>query len=126
MTCQHYYETFKNNVEVIEYCGGAVSKDPGLVDAELIAAGFTTHQEANATPDQLHDAEDAVRERLLACAFLTGSDRIRYGKLLEDLENDYTQGKNNYPSTLQQAYNLLVHWKQDHRNVTRLIGGTSD
>jgi hypothetical protein len=79
----------KNNVEVTEYCGRAVSKDPGLVDAELvIAAGFT---QANATPDQLHDAEDAARERVLVCAFLTGSDRIRYRKLLEELENDYTQ-----------------------------------
>jgi hypothetical protein len=33
--CQQYYETFKNNVEVLEYCGGTIGDDPGLIDAEL-------------------------------------------------------------------------------------------
>ena len=46
--------------------------------------------------------------------------------MLEDLENDFTQGRDNYPSTLQQAYTLLVHWKQDPRNVVRLISGIND
>jgi hypothetical protein len=71
---------------------GGSSKDPGLVDAELIAAGLT---QANATPDQLRDIEE---ERYysegtgasLECAlFLLGSDR--------NLENDNTQGKDSYP-----------------------------
>jgi hypothetical protein len=54
---------------------------------------------------QLQDAE----EQVLACAFLLGINKSQYGKLVKDLENDYTQGTNNYPSTLQQAYSLLVH-----------------
>jgi hypothetical protein len=50
MTCQqYYYATFKNNVEVIEYCGGALSQDPGLVDAELVKAG---HARATAMADK--------------------------------------------------------------------------
>jgi hypothetical protein len=110
-------------VDVIEYCRGVVSKDTGLVDNELISVGLTC---TTATQGELQDAEDAARERVLACAFLLGSDRARYGKLLEDLENDHTQGVDNYPSTLQQAYTLLVHWKQDPRNVVRLVGGMSD
>jgi hypothetical protein len=27
MMCQKYYETYKNNVQVIEYCGGVIGKD---------------------------------------------------------------------------------------------------
>ena len=34
-TCQQYHETFKNNVKVIEYCGGMLGNDPALVNAEL-------------------------------------------------------------------------------------------
>jgi hypothetical protein len=60
MTCQRYYETFKNKVEVIEHWSGAVSEDTGLVDAELIAAGLT---HARATQGQLRDAEHAAKER---------------------------------------------------------------
>jgi hypothetical protein len=110
-------------VDVIEYCGGVVSNNTGLVDNELASSGLTC---ATATPGQLKDAQEAARERVLACAFLLGSNRARYRKLPEDLENDHTQGTDSYPSTLQQVYTLLVHWKQDPWNVVHLVGGVSD
>jgi hypothetical protein len=47
MTCQQYYETFKNNVDMIEYCGGVLGNDPGIVDNELLLFG-TTRVLANA------------------------------------------------------------------------------
>jgi hypothetical protein len=123
MTCQQYHRTFKNNIDVIEYCGGVVSKDTGLVDSELTLTGLTC---ANATEGQLQGAKDAAREWVLACAFFLGSNRGCYGKLLEDLKNNFTQGTNNYLPTLQQAYTLLIHWKQDPRNVVHLMGGVND
>ena len=50
-----------------------------------------------------------------------------YSKLLEDLEeNDFTQGQGNYPAMLQQAYSLLIHWKQDPQHIIQLIGGVND
>lgn len=78
------HKTFCINVDVIEYCGGVISKDTGagLVDGELTSTGLTC---ANAAPGQLQDAEDAVPEWVLACTFLWGSNRSQYGKLLEDL-----------------------------------------
>jgi hypothetical protein len=102
-TCQHYYETFKNNVEVVKYCGGVICKDTGLVDGELISAGLTCK---TATSDSLSDAKDAAREHVLACAFLFGSDKNHYGKLLEDLKNVYTQRNDTYQTSLQQAYTV--------------------
>jgi hypothetical protein len=54
------------------------------------------------------------------------SDRVCYGKLIKDLENNFIQGVDNYPPTLQQAYTLLVHWKQDPRNMVRLMGGVNN
>lgn len=66
----------------------------------------------------------ATRERILACTCLVRSDHTCYGKLLEDLKSE---GTNNYPATLQQAYPLLVHWKhQDPCNIVHLIGGIND
>jgi hypothetical protein len=55
-----------------------------------------------------------------------GSDRHRYGKLIEDLENDFTQRRDNYPKTLVDTYNLLVHWKQDPPNLMRVLGTNND
>jgi hypothetical protein len=65
-------------VEVIEHCGGSVSEDTGLVDAELIIAAGLTRASFLATRGQLRNAEHAEKERVLACDFLRGSDRIRY------------------------------------------------
>ena len=39
MMCQQYYEFFKNNADVLEYTGGMLGKEPGLVNVELEAAG---------------------------------------------------------------------------------------
>ena len=36
------------------------------------------------------------------------------------------QGRDNYLASLQEAYSLLVHWKQDPRNIVHLIGGAND
>ncbi len=45
---------------------------------------------------------------------------------MEGLENDFTQRRDNYPKTLVDAYNLLVHWKQDPRNLMRVLGTNND
>jgi hypothetical protein len=46
--------------------------------------------------------------------------------LIEDLKNSHLQGQNNYPKTVQDAYTLLVNWKQDPRNMVRMSGAGGD
>jgi hypothetical protein len=57
------------------------------------------------------EVEKEAQGRYLAVAFVLGADRLRYGRLIENLENDYLQGQNNYPTTVTAAYNLLTNWK---------------
>ena len=59
MTCQQYYESFKNNADVLEYAGGALGREPGLIDAELLAAGMLP---VDANEEELTAAEAAARE----------------------------------------------------------------
>ncbi len=125
MTVTIYLERFQNSVEVIDHCGGTIGLDPGLVDATMRSAKPMMTRDT-ATAEQLLAAEKYTKEQYLACAFLMGSDRHRYGKLIEDLENDFTQRRDNYPKTLVDAYNLLVHWKQDPRNLMRVLGTNND
>ena len=35
----------------------------------------------------------------------------RYGRLIEDLVNDYTKGNDNYPENMVKAYQLLNEFK---------------
>jgi siderophore synthetase component len=110
---------------VIEHCGGTIGLDPGLVDATMRSTKPMMTRDT-ATAEQLLAAEKYTKEQYLACAFLMGLDRHGYGKLIEDLENDFTQRRNNYPKTLVDAYNLLVHWKQDPWNLMRVLGTNND
>jgi hypothetical protein len=57
---------------------------------------------------------------------MLGSDKARFGRLLENLENDYLQGHNNYPTSITAAYNLLTNWKQDPRNLICASGPVND
>ena len=59
MTCQQYYESFKNNADVLEYAGGALGQEPALVEAELQAAGMVADF---ADEDKLAAVEAAARE----------------------------------------------------------------
>ncbi|KAI2500334.1 hypothetical protein MHU86_14142 [Fragilaria crotonensis] len=46
----------------------------------------------------------------MAITLLMGADRTRYGRLLDNLENEFVAGHDNYPKTLTDAYNRLVYF----------------
>jgi hypothetical protein len=103
-----YYQRFKNQINVVEHCGARMGEHPEGIKEMLSEMGLTT---SVATPEQLAVSKEVSREGYLACAFILGADRKRYGKLVEDTENAHVQKDNKWPKTLVEAYNLLVHWK---------------
>jgi hypothetical protein len=119
VTCQTYFEQFQNLVDVITHCGGAIGYSPAM--ESLIA------EERNKEVDQLTAAErqEAIGRRL-AISFILGSDRSRYSQLIEHLENDHLRGRPAWPTSMTEAYNLLVNWKYDPRNAIRGTGPTND
>lgn len=121
MTCQMYLERFKNQVEVIEHCGGTMVEDNLIND--YFEAGV---DRLTATQAQLNVARKKAKEAFLSMAFILLADRNRYAKLVEELENDYVKGNDHYPTDLTEAYNLLLHWKHDPRNMMRGLGSGDD
>jgi hypothetical protein len=73
---------------VVEHCGAEVENHPAAIEELLLENGKTT---ATATPEELAVARVVSRERYLACAFMLGADRKRYGKLVEDTENAHVK-----------------------------------
>ena len=53
-----------------------------------------------------------ARDETISYLFLCGADKIRFGKLLEDIEKTFTQGDGKFPTELTHAYKLLTNWKQ--------------
>ena len=68
--------------------------------------------DSNVTEEYRTDALSLSRDETIAYLFLFCADKIIFGKLLEDIENAFTQGDDNFPTDLTHAYKLLTNWKQ--------------
>lgn len=104
---QEYLEKYQNLIDVVEHCGRVISEDPDII--ESIIADETVIDDK---------VKELARDRYLGCTFLFAADRSRFGRFQWDIENDFTQGINNYPKSLTDAYNLLVYWRQDTTKFT--------
>ena len=118
-TIGEYYEQIKNQTDILNHIGAGIGDDDAIMKQVLRSQGINIE---DATDDQEEAAELTGIQWYLALAFLMGSDRNRYGRLLEKLENDFTAGNDNYPKTLTDAYNMLLEWKDDPRLLIRMAG----
>jgi hypothetical protein len=76
--------------------------------------------------------KEAVQDKFLARIFLIGSDKRRFGMLVEDLNNSYIAGKDNYPKSLEATLKLLSNCPTTRSKVdltevaaTKMALGTS-
>ena len=105
MTNSDYLEKFKGLIAVYEHCGG----EPGITKARTKAFLDTSETD---TDKAERDARTKARDEYIAVTFLLKSDTKRYGQLLRDLQNDYTRGLGGYPTTLSEAYDILINYKR--------------
>jgi hypothetical protein len=96
-----YYKRFINTVDVAESRWGLITPTKKGNDKE-------------------------TRNKYLACTFLTGVDQRRYGKLINDLNNSFLAGQNNYPKTLEGAVTLLSHYATDKDKPMSKYRGAND
>ena len=104
-----------NQRDVGEHCGGNLGDHKSLMkhflDKKL--KGTTDAETASKKREAKKEAEEAYMDM----AFILGANRIKYGRLIEELENSYLKGnENKYPKTVTDAYNLLSNYKNDPRN----------
>ena len=73
--------------------------------------------------------EDEVRNRFQACIFLAGADKPKYGKVVEELNNQFLSGQNNYPKSVEAMMEYLSHRmdeKQKEKTPTKKKDDTED
>jgi hypothetical protein len=114
-TPAEFLEQFRNHVNVLDAVGATIGPHIGILKT-MTGDG----REPNIVDKNM------AREQSLAISFLNRVDRTRYGKLMEDLKNSYLLGQNNYPTNLTDAYNLVVNWSQDPRNMVHYGAGPND
>ena len=94
----NYLETLKSHVDTIEYHGGTVVLNPALAP------------ESDGLGNKLSSTERTkiARDATLAAALIRGADKSRFGTLITALSNQFSNGKDEYPTDLTSAYGLLV------------------
>jgi Zinc knuckle len=123
---QAYLEHFQNIVNVIEHCGGHLGHDPGLVNL-FTPVPVPPKSKASVEPipmvskESTEDMHKRAQDHYLATAYILGADKMRYGRFLDSLENDYLQGRKSYPVTVPGECNLLTNWKENTSPPTRPV-----
>ena len=102
-------EKFNNVVDIATAYNGKL-RDQSITDiATEIAHAGVDYDTLNAGQQAI--VQESAKYMYLACDFLCQSDRKRYGRLLEELENDFTKGNSNYPTDLVTAYRMISEYK---------------
>ena len=112
-----YLDRFMNLVDMVE------SYDAKLYDQAMFKIAqdstvYSTTAEADLQDEKIKMIETTAQEIYLACAFVINSNLRQYGRLIEELENEYTKGNDNYPHNMVKSHQLLNEYKQWNPRAT--------
>jgi hypothetical protein len=122
---QEYYDEFNSMVLTAEESGATIGSHPGGIQEALNIDAIDAN---NPSDVERIAATKTATDRYLAVAFLLGVDKLRYGTLVEEIENEYLRNKGNsstagtYPTMTAEAYNYLCNYTKDPKNLTILLG----
>ena len=91
----------KNVMNVVIQIGGSLLAYPSLVDATLEGNNIEKYK---ATKIQITQAKNDSTDCYLAMCFILVAEIFCFGDLIEDHENQHTQGMKAFPSTLSSTF----------------------
>ena len=112
-----YLDRFMNLVDIAESYNEKLY-DQAMFRIAQDSTVYSTTAEADLQDDELKIIETTARTIYLSCAFVINSDHKRYGRLIEELENNYTKSNDKYPCNMVKAYQLLNEYKQWNPRAT--------
>ena len=65
----------------------------------------------------IEEARAITREKFLVQVYLRAISKSRFGRMLEELNNDLSTGFDRYPTTLAEAFGMVSNRRDDPRNV---------
>ena len=107
-TVSNYMETLKSHVDTIEYHGGTV----------VLNQNLAPDRSPDGVPLSQAERTKIARDSTLAAAHIRGADKTRFGTLITNLDNQFSNGRDEYPTDLTSAYGLLISYKTP-TNATR-------
>jgi hypothetical protein len=118
-----YYERFLDIVDIMNYYGGDIGCDRGLIRDVAKRNGEKDWETIDFSHEKYAEFHLIARERMYAMDFLLTLDKDRFGALHVDLHNRYICGTDLYPKTLRDAYRIAMHYEPDANTNSEADGG---
>ena len=116
-----YLERFNEHVDVIRSYGGDFNMMSYMYDEDYLAMTVDKRAAYIQDPENVQEISTRLDNSFLATAFICKANIEKFGKLREDLENDYTKGNNNWPQTVTEAYSLITNYRDFSKSRTKKI-----
>jgi hypothetical protein len=100
-----YHDTFNEQLAVLESYGGRLHDPIGAAPPKL-AAKIAAQKDPK-------EKDALMRNHYVAVLFLRNANPSRYQPLREELKNDFTKGRNEYPTSVTAAYQMLLSRTKD-------------
>ena len=105
---QNFKQRIANAVQVVYHCGGSIGEFDKMVDKRIIEEGSDVDV-IRADEIQLEKIKEKCRDRFTGILMLVLAHNSRFGKLRNELENNYTKGKDEYPKSFDDSYSMLYY-----------------
>lgn len=117
MSTEFFEEEIKRQVEMIKELVGSVGYCPMLMMEVLDDINTTL---ADVTQSKYTDKERSnvykiSKQNFLVRFLFANCNRTRYGRVVDQIHNDYVAGIDKYPETLSNAVGILIHLVVDGR-----------
>ena len=113
---EEYGRNFKSLWDTVEAFGGSPGVHKGLVEGILKDPGRVRNVNS-ITDAERRAAEQEVSDTVKAALVISGADNRRYGKLKDELANNYLLGTDQYPDTFDKAVRILGNYQTSRVNM---------
>ncbi len=109
-TVDKYGRNFQSLWDTVEAFGGSPGIHKGLVDGLNKESGQVANL-ANITANERKATEEESNESVKAALLISGAEKCRYGKLKDELANNYLLGTDQYPDIFDKALHILGNYQ---------------
>ena len=116
MPVDKYYEEFKALVTVVETYGGTFL-EPDVLEKQLLDTGVLADMTnnlsiiENSNQGETKATTKITQEKILALMLLKGANWHQFSEVCNSLYNQFTQGVDTYPKTIENTARLLNNSK---------------
>ena len=105
-TAKQYGQNFGMFWETVEAFGGSPGAHQGIINA-LLKDPTQIASVGSPMASEKKKAEEDATESVKAALLISGANKTRFGKLKDDLANNYLLGIDQYPNTFEKAMRIL-------------------